>query len=123
MKDSYFSKALQIDSKYVIDDVENVIGKILVYCHSRERGMWYENEYSRKVSERRDRKVKHIMVEDQQVFLVIKQRRFRFNKLKTCRWENLHGIANKEQTTEAFKLHTLRELQRDNYSGTGKKRG
>ena len=122
MKAEYFRKALQIDHEYVIDKVEEKPGEILIYCHSRKKGMWYGEDYSKTASERRTRKIQHIMVEATKVFLVITQRRFRFHKQRTCRWEELAGIEKHCSTTTAFQLNTLRELQRDNYSGTGKKR-
>ena len=122
MKSDYLRKALQIDHDYVIEKVEENPGEILVYCHSRKKGMWHEEKYSKTVSERRTRKIQHIMVEDQKVFLVITQRRFRFHDLKTCRWEPLANLPKHCSTTETFQINTLRELQRDNYSGTGKKR-
>jgi hypothetical protein len=123
MKTEYLRKSLKIDHDYVIEKVEERGKELLVYCHSRKKGLWYEEVYSKTVSERRRRKIQHLMVEDQKVFLVITQRRFRFHKLKTCRWEGLVDIKRHSSTTNTFQLNTLRELQRDNYSGTGKKRG
>lgn len=123
MKSEYLRKVLKIDPDYVIEKVEEKGDETLVYCHSRKKGMWFKEIYSKTVSERRIRKIQHIMVEAQKVFLVITQRRFRFHKLKTCRWEPLEDIERNFSTTITFQKNTLRELQRDNYSGTGKKRG
>ncbi len=123
MKSDYLRKALQIDHDYVIEKVEENRDEILVFCHSRKPGMWHEDIYTKTDSESRKRKIQHLMVEDQKVFLMITQRRFRFHKLNTCRWEPLAGIERNFSTTMTFQKNTLRELQRDNYSGTGKKRG
>ena len=123
MKSDCLRKALQIDHDYVIEKVEENPGEILVFCHSRKPGMWHKGIYTKTVSERRERKNQHIMVEDQKVFLMITQRRFRFHKLNTCRWEPLVDIERNFSTTIPFQKNTLRELQRDNYSGSGKKRG
>ena len=61
-----------------------------------------------------------MMLENKQVVLVVTQRRFVFESTK--RWEKLPGVEQYKQTTNTFRLHTLRELQRDNYSGSGHKR-
>jgi len=108
--------------KYVIEKIKNKEDGIYIYCHSKDRGMWFNKSFSNKVTERRVRKVSHMMLENKPVYLVISQRRFYFPKHKTKRWEQLPDIKPKKQTTNTFQLHTLRELQRDNYSGSGHKR-
>jgi transposase len=84
--------------------------------------MWHNDHYSTTVSEKRIRKVAHIMIEDTQVVLVITQRRFRFHKHNTCKWELLPGIQKRGKTTDEFRKNSLRELQNENYSQVGKKR-
>lgn len=123
MKSPNLLLAFQLPKEYVIEKIEKKDDEVLIYCHSRTRGFWYEGLYSKTVSERRIRRVQHIMMEDQKTILVITQRRFRFHKLNTCRWEKFSNIEEGCLTTNEFQQHTLRELQRDNYSGTGKKRG
>lgn len=61
-----------------------------------------------------------MMLENKQIVLLVKQRRFAFKGTK--RWEKLPDVEKYKQTTNTFRLHTLRELQRDNYSGSGHKR-
>lgn len=119
MPNNYVSKLLKL-KEYVIDDVKNCTDEIEVYCHSKKRGMWFEGQYSRNVAEIRTRRIPHIMIENQRVILVVVQRRFVFKG--TRRWEKLPDVEKKKQTTNTFRLHTLRELQRDNYSGSGFKR-
>lgn len=123
MKAKDLRDAFQLNSEYVIDNIEHKDDSILIHCHSKKKGIWHKETYSSTVSERRTRKIQHIMIEDKKTFLVLTQRRFRFHKLNTCRWEPPSGVGWSCTTTDAFQKHTLRELQRDNYSGTGKKRG
>jgi len=63
-----------------------------------------------------------MLLEDETVIIVIMQRRFYFPKHKTRRWEPLPDVSPYKQTTNTFRLNTLRELQRNNYTGTGYKR-
>ncbi|MBU2524004.1 hypothetical protein KKG71_02310 [Patescibacteria group bacterium] len=105
---------------YVVDEIKESSSQIHVYCHVRVRGMWFLGQYSEKVTEEKIRKVSHMMLEDKQILLIINQRRFAFSGTK--RWEKLPDVEKYKQTTNTFRLHTLRELQRDNYSGSGHKR-
>jgi hypothetical protein len=123
MKANDLRAVFQLNSEYVIDKIEHNEGEILIHCHSKKKGIWHEEVYSQTVSERRIRKIQHIMIEDRKTFLVLTQRRFRFHELNTCRWEQFSDIGWNCSTTKQFQQNTLRELQRDNYSGTGKKRG
>ena len=119
MPDNYFSKSFKLED-YVIDEVKEHETEIRVLCHVRKRGMWFTDEYSERVAEERTRFIPHMMVENKRVVLVVTQRRFTF---KTGRkWEKLPYVERYKQTTNIFRLHTLRELQRDNYSGSGHKR-
>jgi len=115
----YLSKLLKLE-EYIIDDLEERGLEIRVKCHAKSRGMWFENQYSSRVAETRVRVIPHIMLENQRVILIVFQRRFSFKG--TRRWEKLPGIEKRKRTTNTFRLHTLRELQRDNYSGSGFKR-
>lgn len=115
----YLSKLLKLEG-YIIDDVEEIDLEIRIRCYPKSRGMWFENQYSTKVMERRLRTIPHIMLENRRVVLIVSQRRFAFKK--TRRWEKLPDVEKRKQTTNTFRLHTLRELQRDNYSGSGHKR-
>lgn len=115
----YLSKLLKLE-EYIIDDFEERGLEIRVKCHAKSRGMWFENQYSNRTTETRIRVIPHIMLENQRVILIIFQRRFAFKG--TRRWEKLPDIGKRQRTTDTFRLHTLRELQRDNYSGSGKKR-
>jgi len=123
MKQSEMKKIFRIPKEYVLEKIEEREGVSEVHCHSKARGMWREGVYSRTVSERRVRRVLHIMIEDTQVILVITQRRFRFHKERTCRWEELPEIEKCGKTSNEFRKNTLRELQTQNYSQSGKKRG
>lgn len=106
-----------------MDKVEQTGERTLLHCHLQKRSMLFEGERSFKVSETRIRKLPHLMLEDRMVVLAVEQRRFYFPKHKTKRWESLPDVGPRKQTTNTFRLNTLRELQRDNYSGTGYKRG
>ncbi len=119
MQDKYFSKTLKLE-EYVVDGVEDRAHEVLVHCHVRKRGMWHKGKYSEKATETRVRRVSHMMLENKQVVLVVTQRRFSFKGTKP--WEKLPDVERYKQTTNTFRLHTLRELQRDNYSGSGFKR-
>jgi len=119
MPGKYFSKTLKLE-EYVIDFVEDKEFEVSIHCHVRRRGIWFKGQYSEKVAERRVRRISHMMLENKQVVLVVTQRRFSFKG--TRRWEKLPDVGKYEQTTNTFRLHTLRELQRDNYSGSGFKR-
>jgi len=113
-------KVFQLE-KYVLERIEYLEERIEIYCHARVRGMWYQERYSKKVCEVRRRGISHMVLEGKPVVLQVLQRRFVFPG--TRRWEALPGVKKHRQCTETFRLNTLRELQRDNYSGTGKKRG
>lgn len=119
MRTNYFSKTFQLEG-YVVDKVEDHQGETLVHCHLRKRGMWFEGQYSEKFSEKRIRRISHMMLENRQIVLLVFQRRFVFKGTK--RWENLLRVEKYKQTSNSFRLHTLRELQRDNYRGSGFKR-
>lgn len=116
---NYFSKTLQL-KEYVLDEVEDMEFEVLIHCHVRKRGMKLKEQYSEKVAEKRVRRIPHMMLENKRIVLVVTQRRFSFKG--TRRWEKLPDVENRKQTTNTFRLHTLRELQRDNYSGSGHKR-
>jgi len=119
MHGKYFSKTLKLE-EYVIDEVEDKDFEVFIHCHVRKRGMWFKGQYSERIAEERVRRISHMMLEDKQVVLVVVQRRFSFKG--TRRWEKLPDVEKYKQTTNTFRLHTLRELQRDNYSGSGFKR-
>jgi len=107
---------------YVIDEIKYFDDEIQIKCHVRAKRMGFKDEYSNKVTETKVRKIHHMMLEDKPVILLVKQRRFKFKKYGK-RWEPLPQVKGKSRTSREFKKNTLRELQRDNYSGTGKKRG
>lgn len=123
MNYSVLRKIFRIPDDYTIDSIIENKTKSEIHCHSKKQGMWHNDIYSKTVSERRIRRVAHIMIEDTQVLLVITQRRFRFHTLKTCKWELLPGIKKRGKITDEFRKNSLRELQTDNYSQVGKKRG
>lgn len=120
MPGKYFSKSFKLEA-YVIDEVKEQIAEIHIHCHVKKRGMWFQGLYSEKVAEERVRRIPHMMLENKRVVLLVRQRRFAFKT--TRRWEKLPDVEKYKQTTSTFRLHTLRELQRDNYSGSGRKRG
>lgn len=119
MPANYFSKSFKLEA-YVIDEVKDYPDEVHVHCHVKKRGMWFKNEYSKKIAETKVRKISHMMLEIKQVVLLVKQRRFAFKDTK--RWEKLPDVEKYKQTSNTFRLNTLRELQRDNYSGSGHKR-
>lgn len=119
MPSNYFSKTFKLEA-YVIDEVKEYTSEIHIHCHVRKRGMHFKKQYSKKICEEKVRRISHMMLENQQIVLVVIQRRFSFKGTK--RWEKLPDVEKYKQTTNTFRLHTLRELQRDNYSGSGFKR-
>jgi len=120
MRDTkYLSKLLKL-KEYVIDEMKEYVHESHVYCHPRVKGMWFEGEYSEKCVETRTRRIPHMMLENQRIVLIVTQRRFSFKG--TRRWEKLPDVEKGQRTSNTFRLHTLRELQRDNYSGSGHKR-
>ena len=111
----YLSKLLKLE-EYIIDGMKETGLEIQIECHVKDRGMWFEDQYSKKIVEIRTRIIPHIMLENQRVVLIVTQRRFSFKG--TRRWEKLPDVEKRQRTTNTFRLHTLRELQRDNYSGS-----
>ncbi len=107
---------------YVIDDPQYFEDKIEIHCHIRARRMVGEDEFSSKITETKIRRIEHMMLEDKPVILLVKQRRFKFKSGRKL-WEPLPGVHGKQRTSLEFQKNTLRELQRDNYSATGFKRG
>ena len=90
--------------------------------HSEKVHGLQRRERSKRVNETKKRCLSHMILEGKPVFLVVNQRRFYFSRHKTRRWEPLPDVSPRKQTTNTFRLNTLRELQRDNYKQTGKKR-
>jgi len=121
MQKNHLKKLFKLEG-YILDKVEYKNNKTLLYCHLQRKSMVYHRETSKRVSETRTRHLPHMLLENETVILVIPQRRFYFSKHKTRRWESLPDVNPYKQTTNTFRLNTLRELQRDNYSGTGYKR-
>lgn len=115
----YLSKLLKL-KEYVIDEMKEYAHESYIYCHSRAKGTWFKGKYSEKCAETRTRRIPHMMLENKRIVLVVTQRRFSFKG--TRRWEKLPDVEKRQRTTNTFRLHTLRELQRDNYSGSGHKR-
>ncbi len=115
----YLSKLLKLEG-YIFDNMKYGKHEIRIKCHAKRRGMWFGGQYSHKIAETRTRIIPHIMLENQRIVLIVSQRRFVFKG--TRRWEKLPDIEKGQRTTNTFRLHTLRELQRDNYSGSGHKR-
>ncbi len=107
---------------YILDSIKYIENKIYLYCHVQNRIMTYKGERSSKVNTKKTRKFPHMMLENKTVYLVVEQRRFYFAGHKKRLWEKLPDVTKRKQTTNTFRLHTLRELQRDNYSGSGRKR-
>lgn len=107
---------------YVIDEIEYFEDKIEIHCHIRQRGLWYKSRYYTKEITHKVRRIEHMMLEDKPVILLVRQRQFYLGNNKK-KWESLPGVSGKKRTSNEFCENTLRELQRDNYSGTGFKRG
>ena len=121
MQKNHLKKTFKLEG-YILDKIEYLDEEILLHCHLQCKKMAFKSERSSIVNETRIRRIPHMMLENQIVCLVIKQRRFHFPKHKIRLWEDLPGVGKRKQTTDTFRLHTLRELQRDNYSGSGHKR-
>lgn len=107
---------------YVIDHIEYFEENIDIECHVRAKRMASNGEYSSKIVETKIRRIDHMMLENKPVMLLVKQRRFQFMSGKRV-WEKLPQVQGKQRSSSEFKENTLRELQRDNYSATGYKRG
>lgn len=121
MQKNHLKKLFKLE-EYILDKIEYLNEEILLFCHIQARYMFFNGERSKCVNSIRKRKIPHMMLENQLVFLIVEQRRFHFPLQKKRLWEMLPGVGRRKQTTNTFRLHTLRELQRDNYSGSGKKR-
>jgi len=121
MQKNHLKKLFKLEG-YILDRIEYKNSKTLLYCHLQRKTMVYRGEISKKVNETRVRHLPHMLLEDETIILVVTQKRFYFPKHKTRRWESLPGVSPRKQTTDTFRLNTLRELQRDNYTGTGYKR-
>lgn len=121
MQKNHLKKLFKLEG-YILDKIEYKNNKILLHCHLQRKSMVYSGETSKRFTEIRLRYLPHMLLEDETVILVISQRRFYFPGHKTKRWEPLPDVNPHKQTTNTFRLNTLRELQRDNYSGTGYKR-
>lgn len=121
MHKNHLKKMFKLEG-YILDNVEYRKDGTFLHCHVQKSSMTYSGERSLRVNDTRERCLPHMMLEDETVILVVTQRRFYFPKHKTKRWERLPDVGKRKQTTNTFRLNTLRELQRDNYSGTGFKR-
>ena len=121
MQKNHLKKLFKLEG-YILDKIEYKNGKTFLHCHLQKKTMVYRGESSKKINEIRVRQLPHMLLEDETIILVILQRRFYFSGHKTRRWEPLPDVGPRKQTTDTFRLNTLRELQRDNYTGTGYKR-
>jgi len=121
MQKNHLKKLFKLEG-YILDRIEHKNCKTFLYCHLQSKGMTHKGERSIRVNETRTRYLSHLILENEMVILVVTQRRFSFPKHRTKRWEPLPDVSPHKQTTNTFRLNTLRELQRDNYSGTGHKR-
>ncbi len=121
MLKNHLKKTFKLEG-YILDKIEYLDDRILLHCHIQAKSMKYRGERSYKLNATRIRYLSHMMLEDKPVFLVVIQRRFYFSRHKTKLWEPLPGVSCRKKTTNTFRLNTLRELQRDNYKWTGKKR-
>ena len=121
MQKNHLKKIFRLEG-YILDKIEHKNGKTFLHCHLQKKSMTYQGETGKRVNETRVRRLPHMLLEDETVILVVTQRRFYFPKHKTRRWEPLPDVSPHKQTTNTFRLNTLRELQRDNYTGTGYKR-
>lgn len=121
MHKNHLRKIFQLEG-YILDRIEYSEDRTFLHCHIQKISMIYKGERSIRVNETRERRLSHMMLEDKRVILVITQRRFYFPGHRTKRWEKLPDVGSRKQTTDTFRLNTLRELQRDNYSGAGFKR-
>jgi len=122
MQKNHLKKMFKLEG-YILDRIEDKKRGIFLHCHLQKRSMIFKGESSSKVNQVRTRVLTHMQLEDRTVFIIIRQRRFYFSKHKTKRWESIPGTASGKQTTNTFRLNTLRELMDSSYSSTGKKRG
>lgn len=106
---------------FVIEKIINYEDKLEIKCHVRGKGIWINETFHEKVTETKIRRISHMMLENKPVYLLVKQRRFYIGKGKK-KWEGIPQVEGKSQTSNEFQKNTLRELQRDNYRGTGVKR-
>lgn len=121
MHKNHLKKIFKLEG-YILDKVEYLEGRTFLHCHLQRKTMVFRGERSKKVNEVRVRHLSHLLLEDETVVLVVTQRKFYFPAHKSRRWELLPNVSRNKQTTDTFRLNTLRELQRDNYTGTGNKR-
>jgi hypothetical protein len=121
MQKNHLKKLFNLEG-YVLDRVEHREDGTFLYCHLQRKSMAFRGERSMRFSGKRVRTLPHMMMEDKMAVLVVTQRRFYFPRHRTKRWESLPQVGRRKQSTDVFRINTLRELQRDNYSGTGHKR-
>ncbi len=122
MHENHLKKTFKLKG-YILDRIEDVDEGIFLHCHLQKKSMTFKGERSFTVSEKRERRLSHMQLENRTVFIVINQRRFYFPKHNTKRWEPLPDVGIKKQTTNTFCLNTLRELGDSSYSNAGRKRG
>jgi len=121
MQKNHLKKTFKLEG-FILDKIEYVLDEIWLFCHIQRKTMNFKGEKSCLVNTIRKRKIPHMMLENQVIFIIVEQRRFYFPKHKTKCWEKLPDVDERKQTSNTFRLHTLLDLQRDNYSGSGKKR-
>jgi|WetSurMetagenome_2_1015567.scaffolds.fasta_scaffold214293_2 hypothetical protein len=88
---------------YILDEVEDREGKILLHCHLQKKSMKFESEVSDKVNTTRERSILHSIFEGKQVYIRIIQRKFYFSKSNKRLWEELPSVKKKQQMTSTFK--------------------
>lgn len=116
MQNNYLLKLLKLE-EYVIENIKEEGNKIIVYCHSRRRGMWHKNQYSTALSTSRVKTSRHMVIEDRIVILKIKQRKFHFCRYNSNLWEILPNFQRKKHDSNAFRQNTLKNLRVTNYTG------
>lgn len=105
--------------KMKIDDNQN----ILLFCHLKRKTMKFKSQISNSVCTTKLRKIKHQVFEGRVVWIVIKQRRFYFSKYDKRLWEKLPNISCRKQTSDMYRINTIKSLQKATYTHNAILRG
>jgi len=89
---------------------------IYLFCHLKRKTMKFKSQTSNRISTTRKRKIKHQIFEGKIVWIIIEQRRFYFSKYDKRLWEKLPNISIKKQTSDTYRLNTIKSLKNSTYT-------
>lgn len=108
---------------FILDKiVQKDENNIYLNCHLQTKRMRYKSQRSSYVTTTRKRRIKHLIFEGKTVWIIIEQRRFYFSKYNKRLWERLPNISRGKQTTNIYRINSIKSLGNSTYTHTANSR-